>query len=188
MTTPQQLILGLGGAGINTINYIATQHPTATLAVAETDKTCLEKASISCKIQLGNAKIGTGGNLEQGQKLAQDSQDELRTLLAGHDVVFVVAGVGGGTGGGASPVVARLATEMGIACVVIAIMPFIFEGRRHLTNAKQALENLQTVTQEIIVLSNDDLVKKYGSLSMDQSFSKYDELVWHKINEWLDTH
>ncbi len=175
-------VIGVGGGGSNAVNHMFTQgiHG-VNYVVCNTDAQALELSPIPNKIQLGpelTEGLGAGSNPEQGRLAAEESVEEIRSILSKNTkMVFVTACMGGGTGTGAAPVVARIAREMGILTVGIATMPFTFEGRRKYQQAKEGVENLKAHVDTILLISNDKVREMYGNLSKSEAFSNANNIL-----------
>ncbi len=155
-------VLGVGGAGGNAVNrMIASEIRGVQFLVANTDAQALSASVCQNRIQIGNritGGLGSGGNPELGRQSAEEDVELLRTHLEGSDMVFIAAGMGGGTGTGASPVVARVAREIGALTVGIVTKPFTFEGKRRLRQAEEGLEELREEVDTLIVIPNQRLL------------------------------
>lgn len=154
-------VLGIGGAGGNAINdMIASQMVGVDFIAANTDAQALERSLAPVKIQLGQGVtrgLGAGGDPEVGRKAAEEEGERLKQVLQGADMVFIAAGMGGGTGTGASPVVADLSRELGALTVAVVSKPFEFEGKMKRRLAETGVEELRKVVDTIITIPNDRL-------------------------------
>src|SRR5439155_8385400 len=152
-------IIGVGGAGANALDRIVLdgmEH--ADLIALNTDVQSLASSVATQKVQLGRATtrgLGTGGDPELGYAAAQESADEIREVLKGARMVFVCAGLGGGTGSGAAPLVARMAHENGALVIGFATLPFSFEGKRRGIQAEESLARLQQLSDAVVCFEND---------------------------------
>ena len=175
-------VIGVGGAGGNAVNrMIKANLMGVEFSVMNTDSQVLENAATPHRIQLG-AKItrglGAGGNPAIGQKAAEESREEIMRALEGADMVFITAGMGGGTGTGAAPVVAEIARDIGALTVGVVSRPFIFEGRRRQQQATQGLEALKDSVDTLIVIPNDKLLQVIERrTSMHEAFKIADEVL-----------
>lgn len=156
-------VIGVGGGGNNAVNrmIIAGLKGVEFISV-NTDAQALHLAQTSVKIQIGaklTKGLGAGANPDIGQKAAEESRDEIIQALKGADMVFVTAGMGGGTGTGAAPVVAEVAKEMGALTVGVVTKPFTFEGRKRLTQAEAGIQNLKSKVDTLITIPNDRLLQ-----------------------------
>ncbi|MDX2002650.1 MAG: cell division protein FtsZ [Chitinophagales bacterium] len=175
-------VIGIGGGGSNAVNYMYTQGIRGVnFIIGNTDAQALEISPIPNKIQLGPActeGLGAGSNPDIGKLATEESLDEIRSLLEKNTkMVFVTAGMGGGTGTGGAPVVAQLARSMGILTVGICTMPFTFEGRRKMKQAEQGMEELRNSVDSLIVISNDKIREMYGDLTRSEAFAQADGIL-----------
>jgi len=156
-------VVGVGGGGGNAVNrMIAAGLGGVEFWVMNTDAQVLEMSSSSNVVQLGNRLtngLGAGGDPSKGEKAAEESRDDIMVALDGADMVFITAGMGGGTGTGAAPVVAQIAKELGALTVGVVTKPFSFEGKRRMNQAIQGLEKLKENVDTIIVIPNDKLIE-----------------------------
>ena len=175
-------VLGVGGAGCNAVNHLARESLSGVhFAVLNTDAAALAQSAIETRIVLGaktTRGLGSGGDPERGRAAAQEQVEQLRELCAGADVVFVVAGLGGGTGTGAGPVVARLAKEAGALVLGIVMLPFDCEGNRRQRQAQAGLEELKEAADGVICLPNQKVFKLIDEkTSLLEAFAITNELV-----------
>ncbi len=156
-------VIGVGGGGGNAVNrMIASDVAGIEFWIINTDAQALTQASPSRRLQIGQKLtrgLGAGGNPAIGQKAAEESRDEIAAALENADLVFITAGMGGGTGTGAAPIVAEIAKELGALTVGVVTRPFIFEGRRRMGQAEQGIELLQSRVDTLIVIPNDKLLE-----------------------------
>lgn len=189
-------VIGVGGGGSNAINYMFQQGIVGVdFVVCNTDAQALEKSPVPIKIQLGASLtegLGAGANPDVGRKSAQESFEELNRLLSTQTkMVFITAGMGGGTGTGAAPIIAKMAIELGILTVGIVTMPFQFEGKMRLVQAQKGLEELKSCVDSLIVINNNKLREVYGNLGFRAGFAKADEVLAtgaRAIAEVITTH
>jgi len=155
-------VIGVGGGGCNAVNrMIASDVAGIEFWVINTDAQALGNANTQNQLQVGQKLtrgLGAGGNPAIGQKAAEESRDELATALEGSDLVFITAGMGGGTGTGAAPVVAEVAKEVGALTVGVVTRPFTFEGKRRTTQAEEGIAALQSRVDTLIIIPNDKLL------------------------------
>ena len=175
-------VVGVGGGGSNAINYMFQQGIVGVdFVVCNTDAQALEESPVPTKIQLGAALtegLGAGANPEIGARAAEESMEALKSLLATQTkMVFITAGMGGGTGTGAAPILAKMAKEMDILTVGIVTMPFQFEGKLRLEQAQKGLDNIKAAVDSLIVINNNKLREVYGNLGFKAGFSKADEVL-----------
>lgn len=175
-------VIGVGGGGSNAINYMFKQGINGVdFVVTNTDAQALNDSSVPIKIQLGASLtegLGAGANPEVGALAAEESFEDIKTLLTTQTkMVFITAGMGGGTGTGAAPIIAKMAKELDILTVGIITMPFQFEGKLRLEQAEKGLENLKKTVDALIVINNNKLREVYGNLGFKAGFSKADEVL-----------
>ena len=172
-------VVGVGGGGGNAVNYMFKQGIKGVdFVVCNTDAQALHNSPVPMKVKLGNRKLGAGSKPEVGRQAALDSIEEIKSSLAGEtEMLFITAGMGGGTGTGAAPIIAVAAKEMGILTVGIVTIPFEWEGQKRLNLAKVGIEELKKHVDTLIVISNNKLREVYGNLSLTQAFSKADDIL-----------
>jgi len=178
-------LIGVGGAGCNTVNRLVTGglYGAVTIA-ANTDKQHLDTIRAHQKILLGPSVTkfhGAGGNPEIGRVAAEESIEEIRGALQDSDLVFIAAGLGGGTGTGAAPLVAKVAKELGAIVVGVVTMPFRFEGNVRRRIAIKGLEELQKYTNTVVVIDNNRLLELYPQYNLKTAFSLADEVINNMI-------
>ena len=178
-------VVGCGGAGSNTINRMHEEgiHG-ATLVAANTDVQHLVDIEADHKILMGREKTqgrGAGSLPQVGEEAALESQDEIRDRIASSDMVFVTAGLGGGTGTGSAPVVAKAARETDALTIAVVTTPFTAEGEVRRTNAEAGLERLRDVADTVIVVPNDRLLDSVGQLPVRQAFKISDEILMRSV-------
>lgn len=175
-------IIGVGGAGVNAVDRIQmTPHESINLTAVNTDAQALEGSPIGEKILIGKSithGLSASGDVEIGQKAAEKDEAKLRQLVDGQDLIFLVAGLGGGTGSGAGPVIARLASEQGALVIAFVTMPFTFEGARKLEAAETALTAMRSHCDAVIPLPNDLLLQQ-----MDESATVLDAFA--QADAWI---
>ena len=177
-------VIGVGGGGNNALKYMYEKGIHGVdFVVCNTDAQTLDNNPVSSKVQLGvsiTEGLGAGADPEVGEKSAIESIDEIKASLGQNTkMVFITAGMGGGTGTGAAPVIAKIAKEMGILTVGIVTIPFSFEGKRRLDQAEIGLEKLRNNVDSLIVINNDKLRHQFGNLGFKQGFSKADEVLYN---------
>ena len=174
-------VVGVGGGGSNAVNrMISANLDGIDYWVLNTDAQALIHASAERRIQLGQQLtrgLGAGGNPAIGQKAAEESRGELQAALEDSDLVFIAAGMGGGTGTGAAPVVAQVAQEAGALTVGIVTRPFTFEGRRRQNQARQGITELAANVDTLIVIPNDRLRDASGAAALQDAFSAADDVL-----------
>ena len=175
-------VIGVGGGGNNALQHMYERGIHGVdFIVLNTDAQALDEHSVSNKVQLGSRTtegLGAGADPEVGEKAAIESMDDIREAL-GHNtkMVFITAGMGGGTGTGAAPVVAQVAKELGILTVAIVTLPFDFEGKRRLEQAHSGLEKLRENVDSLIIINNDRLAEQYPDLDYEEAFSQANEVL-----------
>jgi cell division protein FtsZ len=175
-------VIGVGGGGGNAINYMYENGIEGVdFAVCNTDSQALEASPVPTKIQLGaelTEGLGAGSNPETGRKAAEESIDKVTELLdANTKMLFITAGMGGGTGTGAAPVIAEVAKEKGILTVGVVTIPFSTEGGNRHKYAMQGLKELRKNVDTLLVINNDKLIEIYGNLTFTQAFAKANEVL-----------
>ena len=175
-------VIGVGGGGSNAINYMFQQGINGVdFVVTNTDAQALNESTVPIKIQLVASlteALGAGANPKVGGLAAEESFEDLKTLMATRTkMVFITAGMGGGTGTGAAPIIAQMAKEMDILSVGIVTMPFQFEGKLRLEQAEIGLEKMKKNVDALIVINNNKLREVYGNLGFKAGFSKADEVL-----------
>ncbi|MBK79152.1 MAG: cell division protein FtsZ [Flavobacteriaceae bacterium] len=175
-------VIGVGGGGSNAINYMFKQGIVGVdFVVTNTDAQALSESPVPIKIQLGASLtegLGAGANPEIGAKSAEESYEDLQNLLMTQTkMVFITAGMGGGTGTGAAPVIAKMAKKLEILTVGIVTMPFQFEGKLRLDQAQKGLLDIKESVDALIVINNNKLREVYGNLGFKAGFSKADEVL-----------
>lgn len=156
-------VIGVGGGGNNAINRMkGTGVKGVEFVAVNTDKQALDAIDTDQRLQIGlklTRGLGSGGNPEVGEKAAEESKNEIAEILQGSDMVFVTAGMGGGTGTGAAPIVASVAKEMGILTVAVVTKPFVFEGKNRQIQAEKGVEKLKDKVDTLIIIPNDRLLQ-----------------------------
>ena len=175
-------VIGIGGGGSNAINYMYNKGIKGVdYVVCNTDSQALENSPVPNKVQLGIKEtegLGAGADPVIGEKAAIESLNEMRRLLEKNTkMIFITAGMGGGTGTGAAPIISKLAMEMDILTVGIVTMPFVFEGKIRMNHANKGLEKLRSNVDSLIVVNNNKLRDIYGNLGVKEGFSKADEVL-----------
>jgi cell division protein FtsZ len=167
-TTPEAVIkvIGVGGCGGNAVDHMISRGIGGVeLIAANTDAQALKRSLATTTIQIGyevTRGLGAGANPEKGYEAAVEDQQRLSEAIAGADMLFITAGMGGGTGTGAAPFIAQLAKEMGILTVAVVTKPFDFEGGKRLKSAMAGIEKLRSCVDSLIVIPNDRLLEVLG--------------------------
>lgn len=185
-------VIGVGGGGGNAVNrMIEAKVEGVEFIVANTDAQVLAYSNADKKIQLGGKitrGLGAGGNPEVGEKAAEESKDEIAAALEGADLVFVTAGMGGGTGTGAAPVVAEIAKSLGALTIGVVTKPFAFEGRKRKQNALQGIEILTSKVDSLVTIPNDRLLEIASKeTTLEEAFNIADDVLRQGVQGISDT-
>lgn len=175
-------VIGVGGGGGNAVNHMYRQGIEGVdFVICNTDKQALEASSIPNKYQIGEALtegLGAGADPEKGKKAALENIDDIQSVLSdGTKMVFITAGMGGGTGTGAAPIIAKAAREMNILTVGIVTTPFRFEGNKRMGRAEAGIEKMKESVDSLLVINNEKLRDMYGNLSISQAFEHADNIL-----------
>ncbi|MDQ6957038.1 MAG: cell division protein FtsZ [Mariprofundaceae bacterium] len=179
-------MIGVGGGGGNAINNMITQNMTGVeFIVANTDAQAIEKSQAEVCIQLGGDKtrgLGAGANPNLGKEAAEIEKQHISEMLIDTDMLFITAGMGGGTGTGAAPVIAEVASEMGVLTVAIVTKPFAFEGKRRMRQAEAGIEELRKYVDTLITIPNQKLVGAVGkNTALMDAFRKADDVLLQAV-------
>jgi cell division protein FtsZ len=179
-------VIGIGGGGGNAVNtMIGAKLSGVDFMVANTDAQSLEASQAPIRIQLGGQVtkgLGAGANPEIGRRAALEDQDKIKEYLAGSDMIFITAGMGGGTGTGGAPVVARMAREVGALTVGVVTKPFIFEGKKRMRQAEDGIEELKQSVDTLIVIPNQRLLSIAAkTTTMLEAFHKADDVLLQAV-------
>lgn len=178
-------VVGVGGGGGNAINTMINSQLTGVeFIAANTDRQALKRNQAPSRIQLGTAQtrgLGAGANPEVGRQAAEESREEIAECLQGADMVFVTAGMGGGTGTGAAPVVAKIARELGALTVGVVTRPFPFEGRRRAAQAEKGILELQAQVDALVIIPNERLLAVAGNKLMFDAFGQADQVLLEAV-------
>ncbi|MCB0483071.1 MAG: cell division protein FtsZ [Flavobacteriales bacterium] len=175
-------VIGVGGGGSNAVNHMFTQGITGVdFIVCNTDQQALNESPVPFKIQLGatlTEGLGAGAKAEVGKNAAIENIDDIQRLLDKNTkMVFITAGMGGGTGTGAAPVIAKTARDLGVLTVGIVTMPFVFEGKRRNRQAEEGIRNMRECVDTLLVINNDKLREMYGNLRLENAFEQADNIL-----------
>jgi cell division protein FtsZ len=174
-------VIGVGGGGSNAVNHMFKQGiKDVEFVVTNTDAQALNSSPVPYKLQIGTnltEGLGCGANPEVGRAAAVESKDQIREMLSGTKMVFVTAGMGGGTGTGAAPVIAKIAKDMDILTVGIVTVPFSFEGKKKTAQAQAGIDALRASCDTVLVILNDKLREIYGNLAIGQAFGEADNIL-----------
>ena len=175
-------VIGVGGGGCNAVNRMMETNLAGVEYIAvNTDKQALKKCNAENKIQIGEKLtrgLGAGGNPEIGQQSAEETIDTIVDIIEGSDMVFITAGMGGGTGTGAAPIIAKAAKDMGILTVGVVTRPFSFEGKKRAAQAEQGIGFLKKYVDSLVVVPNDKLLENCEkNTSMIDAFAMADDVL-----------
>ena len=184
-------VVGVGGGGMNAVSrMVSANFRGVEFIVMNTDEQVLSKSSVENRVQLGNKVtrgMGAGGDPDVGNKAAQEDKDRIASVLKGADMVFVTAGMGGGTGTGAAPVIAEIAKELKCLVVGVVTLPFGFEGRRRNDLAKSGLNMLRQNVDTLITIKNDSIFKVVDKkASIDYAFRVIDDILLNAVKGLSD--
>ncbi|MEX1383928.1 cell division protein FtsZ [Lutibacter sp.] len=175
-------VIGVGGGGSNAVNHMYSQGINGVdFVICNTDAQALQNSPIPTKIQLGvslTEGLGAGANPEVGEQAAIESIQEIKDMLSSNSkMVFITVGMGGGTGTGAAPVIARVARELDLLTIGVVTIPFSFEGKMRNDQAQKGIERLREYVDSLVVINNNKLREVYGNLGFKAGFSKADEVL-----------
>jgi cell division protein FtsZ len=174
-------VIGVGGGGSNAVNHMYKLGiKDVEFVVCNTDNQALNASPVPNRLQIGanlTEGLGCGANPEVGKNAALESKDQIREMLSGTKMVFITAGMGGGTGTGAAPVIAKIARDMDILTVGIVTVPFSFEGKKKAAQAELGIDALRQNCDTVLVILNDKLREIYGNLSIGQAFAQADNIL-----------
>ncbi|MCK9198622.1 MAG: cell division protein FtsZ [Bacilli bacterium] len=183
-------VIGVGGGGNNAVNRMIDENIEGVeFWVTNTDAQVLFVSKCQNRFPLGyeiTKGLGAGANPEVGFKAAEASEDTIKNNLRGADMVFIAAGMGGGTGTGAAPVIARIARELGALTIGVVTRPFNFEGKIRNANAVEGLQKLRNYVDSLIVVSNDQLLQMSGGIPLRDSFKEADNVLCHSVKTITD--
>lgn len=183
-------VIGVGGGGNNTIHSMVKEGIKGVeFIVANTDEQVLSTSIAHKVLRLGGKDIkglGAGAKPSEGRKAAIESEDTIRETLKGADMVIVAAGMGGGTGTGAAPIIAKMAKDMGALTIGIVTTPFSFEGTQREKNSDEGLKNIRESVDSLIVVSNDKLLQQFGGISLKDSFMYADKVLKQTVRTITD--
>ncbi|EIJ67799.1 cell division protein FtsZ [Pasteurella bettyae] len=196
-------VVGVGGGGGNAVNHMVNnmihnggtlvgensiasdEHGEIIFYAVNTDAQALRKSVVQQTVQIGAATtkgLGAGANPNVGRKAAEDDQEAIRSMLEGADMVFIAAGMGGGTGTGAAPIVAQVAKDLGILTVAVVTKPFSFEGKKRMAFAELGIKELSKYVDSLIIIPNEKLLKVLGkSVSLVQAFSAVNDILRNAV-------
>ena len=180
--TARLMVIGIGGGGCNAVNrMIESGIKGVQLISVNTDRQALNSSKAEMKIQIGEKLtrgLGAGANPELGQKAAEESIEDIKKIMENADMVFITAGMGGGTGTGAAPIIAKAAKDMGILTVGVVTKPFTFEGRKRMSHADLGIKFLKKYVDSLVVVPNDRLLQLANkNTTMLEAFIMADEVL-----------
>src|SRR5215207_9819282 len=175
-------VIGVGGGGSNAVNHMFSQNiEGVNFIICNTDAQAISQSKVPNKIQLGphlTQGLGAGANPEIGRQATEESLEEIRRILeVNTKMVFITAGMGGGTGTGGAPILAKICKDLGILTVGIVTTPFGYEGRKRQLQAEEGIKTLKQYVDTLLVISNDKLRHQFGNLKMREAFSKADNVL-----------
>lgn len=185
-------VVGVGGGGGNSLQHMINQSLGGVEFLAvNTDTQALAKSTAPTKVQIGvklTNGLGAGCDPNKGRKAAEESKDDIKKLLQGSDMVFITAGMGGGTGTGAAPIIAEIAKETGALTVAVVTKPFRFEGKVHMVNAQAGITDLSKNVDSLIVIDNDKLLKNLGAnISIINAFNEANDVLLNAVKGITDS-
>ncbi len=182
-------VIGVGGGGVNAVNsMIDAKVSNVEFYAINTDKAMLSKSKCDEKIQIGKEGFGVGGDPQKGRQCANESIEELQDMLSGADMVFITTGMGGGTGTGAAPIIAKLAQEQGILTVGVVTRPFTAEGQTRIDNADKGIKEIKQYTDALIIIPNDSAYTYIDEKTpLDTAFGIIDQVLRRSIESITDT-
>ncbi len=172
-------VLGVGGGGSNAVNHMYKQGIKGVdFIICNTDAQAMDQSDVPNKIQLGSKGLGAGAVPEVGRKSAEENIEDIKDYLESNTkMLFITAGMGGGTGTGATPIIAQMAREMDILTVAIVTLPFSFEGRKRRLQAEKGIEELKKQVDTLLIISNEKLREIHGNLKLSEAFGKADDIL-----------
>jgi len=172
-------VLGVGGGGSNAVDHMLSQGIKGVdFIICNTDAQALQNSMVPNKVQLGSKGLGAGSIPSVGREAALENIDQIKSLLQTNtQMLFITAGMGGGTGTGGAPVIAQVARELGILTVGIITLPFSFEGRKRRQQADLGVEEMRKYVDTLLIISNDKLREQYGNLKLSEAFGKADDIL-----------
>ena len=186
MSAAKIKVIGIGGAGGNAVNTMISYHLRGVdFIAANTDAQALERSASPIKVQLGTEVtkgLGAGSDPDIGKQAALEARELLKAQLGGADMVFIAAGLGGGTGTGGAPIVAEVAKELGALTVAVVTKPFLFEGKRRNSQAEGGIGELRKAVDTLIIIPNQRLLSLGGrNISLLEAFKKADDILYHAV-------
>ncbi len=173
-------VVGVGGGGCNAVNYMFRQNVEGcSFIVCNTDKQALEQSPVPVKLHIGRNKLGAGTDPTKGRNAALEGEEQIKKIVLGEEtqMVFITAGMGGGTGTGAAPQIAKMAKDRGILTVGVVTIPFDFEGERPLSKAIDGIHELLKNVDSLLIINNEKLFDYFGGFLIHEAFPKADEVL-----------
>ncbi|MFV0679310.1 cell division protein FtsZ [Ottowia sp.] len=176
-------VIGVGGGGSNAVDHMIVREVQGVEFIcANTDAQALHRTQASATIQLGNSGLGAGSKPDKGREAAEAAADDIRQAIRGAHMLFITAGMGGGTGTGAAPVIARIAKDMGILTVGVVTKPFDWEGGRRMTNAEAGLTELEANVDSLVVVLNEKLLEVLGDdITQEEAFAQANDVLKNAV-------
>ncbi|MGB3069518.1 MAG: cell division protein FtsZ [Ottowia sp.] len=176
-------VIGVGGGGSNAVDHMISRNVNGVEFIsANTDAQALSRTKAYATIQLGTSGLGAGSKPDKGRESAEAASDDIRQAIRGAHMLFITAGMGGGTGTGAAPVIARIAKDMGILTVGVVTKPFDWEGGRRMTNAETGLAELEANVDSLIVVLNEKLLEVLGDeITQDEAFAHANDVLKNAV-------
>ena len=176
-------VIGVGGGGSNAVEHMISRHVQGVEFIcANTDAQALSRSNASMTVQLGTSGLGAGSKPDKGREAAEAASDDIRQAIRGAHMLFITAGMGGGTGTGAAPVIARIAKDMGILTVGVVTKPFDWEGGRRLTNADAGLTELEANVDSLVVVLNEKLLEVLGDdITQEEAFAQANDVLKNAV-------
>ncbi len=176
-------VIGVGGGGGNAVDHMVNgQVQGVEFVCANTDAQALSRTLANVSIQLGNSGLGAGSKPEKAREAAEAAADDIRQAIRGANMLFITAGMGGGTGTGAAPVIARIAKDMGILTVAVVTKPFDWEGGRRMTNAEAGLAELEANVDSLVVVLNEKLLEVLGDdVTQEEAFAQANDVLKNAV-------
>lgn len=174
------MVTGVGGGGSNAVNHMYEMGITdVTFMVCNTDKQALSRSAVPVKVRLGSEGLGAGNRPEKGREAALDNIEDVKDIFRenGTRMVFITAGMGGGTGTGAAPVIAKAAKDMGILTVAIVTIPFRSEGPKRINQAIVGIQEIKDSVDSLLIVNNENIQEIYGKLTLSEAFGKADDIL-----------
>ena len=176
-------VIGVGGGGSNAVEHMISRHVQGVEFIcANTDAQALSRSNASVTVHLGTSGLGAGSKPDKGREAAEAAADDIRQAIRGAHMLFITAGMGGGTGTGAAPVIARIAKDMGILTVGVVTKPFDWEGGRRLTNAEAGLTELEANVDSLVVVLNEKLLEVLGDdITQEEAFAQANDVLKNAV-------